>query len=493
MRTALIIVIIFLLAVSVSAQDRALDPTAVPDHGIAAGGTGFQPDPFRIEKVAGGGEVDASQRNLGTDCSGHITVQPAFRFKALNGFGVLRFIFVADAVTADGSLIVLDPQGNFHCNNDSYGVRNPTVEIDRAMAGDYNVWVGALTERVSGDLYVTTHADVTPGSMGLNIPRTTPAPTTEPTATPIPPDVLNPTLFSTYGAESLAAGFLPDPYYRVLAAGGPLDVEKLGLGDDCAGYASSAPSFRVNWSDQSTRLRFLFAPLDDNLDSALVVQGPDGTWVCNRDFAGGYNRPQAEFINPLEGAYNVWVSDETTPNEPILGALYVTEKQWSPETVPPAGTQPTDPVAGLTPATSAFAFDAAAPDPYAIPGSLGGGEVNVGATDKACPGSYSALPSFGFLLPQPTAYLRIFFVATDPKADATLIVRMPDGTWYCDDDSLNSKQPILDVIGNLSTGGVSVWVGSFNADDTIPGTLYLTRGGANPLDPTRPPPITVSQ
>ncbi|MEO8393487.1 MAG: hypothetical protein ABI700_10905, partial [Chloroflexota bacterium] len=271
-------------------------------------------------------------------------------------------------------------------------------------------------------------------------------------------------------------------------------------GDDCAGYASSAPSFRVHWSGQSTRLRFLFAPIDGNQDAALVVQGPsgvgssaDGSWVCNRDFAGGYNRPQAEFINPLEGIYNVWVSDETAPDEQVIGVLYVTEKQWSPETVPQAGTSTTDPIAGLIPATSAFSFDASAPDPYAIPGSLGGGDLDIGATNKACPGSYESQPAFGFLLPQPTYFLRVFFVSTDPKADAALIVRMPDGTWYCADDSHNSKQPIVDVIGNLSTGGVSIWIGSFDAKDSIPGTLYLTRGGANPLDPMRSPPVVVGQ
>ncbi|MBI1256321.1 MAG: hypothetical protein GC204_02515 [Chloroflexi bacterium] len=488
-----IIGIILLLAVSVSAQERALDPSANPDHGIVAGGIGFQPDPFRVEKVMGGGEVDASQRNLGADCSGHITVQPAFRFTALDPLDVLRFIFVADAVTADGSLIVVDPRGNFHCNNDSYGVRNPTVEIDGALAGDYNVWVGALTDRVSGSLYVTTRTDITPGSIGLNIPRTTPVPTLAPTSTPIPADVLNPTLISIYGAESLTAGFLPDPYSRVVIAGGALDVQKSVTDDDnCAGYTTNAPSFRVNWAGQSTRLRFLFAPLDDNQDAALIVQGADGSWVCNRDFAGGYNRPQAEFINPVAGDYNIWVSSETAPAEQIIGVLYVTEKQWSPETVPSAVTAPTDPITGLTPATSAFAFDAAAPDPYIIPGSLGGGDIDVGAQNKACPGSYESQPSFGFILPQPTPFLRIFFVSTEPKADAALIVRMPDGTWYCNDDSFNSKQPTVDVIGNFSTGGVSVWIGSLDAT-TIPGTLYLTHGGANPRNPTRPPPIILHQ
>ena len=130
------------------------------------------------------------------------------------------------------------------------------------------------------------------------------------------------------------------------------------------------------------------------------------------------------------------------------------------------------------------------PIPMPFPARSAAATSTSARQNKACPGAYEAQPSFGFILPQPTPFLRIFFVSTDPKADAALIVRMPDGTWYCADDSLNSKQPILDVIGNLSTGGVSVWVGSFDATITIPGTLYLTRGGANPRDPTRAPPIS---
>jgi hypothetical protein len=143
----------------------------------------------------------------------------------------------------------------------------------------------------------------------------------------------------------------------------------------------------------------------------------------------------------------------------------------------------------LTPGTSAFVFDAAAPDPYAVPGSLGGGDIDIGALNEDCPGTYTAFPSFGFTLAQPSGYLRFFFASDDPRADAALIVQMPDGIWYCNDDSFNTKQPTVDVIGNLSTGGVSVWIGSFTPGESIPGTLYVTRGSASPLDPTRPAPV----
>ena len=152
----------------------------------------------------------------------------------------------------------------------------------------------------------------------------------------------------------------------------------------------------------------------------------------------------------------------------MIGLLYVTEKQYSPETIPAAGTAPLGlTLAGLTPESSAFVFDATAPDPYAIPGALAGGDVDIGAQTIACPGSYTNLPSFGFRLAQPTPDLRVFFVARDPQADAALIVRMPDGTWYCNDNSFHTQQPTIDVIGSRATGGVSVWIGS-----TTPGESH---------------------
>ncbi len=491
MKKLVVVLLLLVFAGSAAAQDQPLDPNATPDHGIAAGGVGFQPDPFRVDQVAGGGAINAQQRNLGDDCVGLVNVQPTFRFKALTAFDRLRFIFVSEAVAWDASLIVRAPDGNYYCNNDSYGLNNPTVEIDAAAPGDYNVWVGALTDRAIGNLYLTTRSDVVPGSTGLIVPRPTPDVTPAPTATPIPATALNPTLPPIYGAERLEAGFLPDPYYRVVSAGGALNVTNSVSGDGCYGFASGAPDFRVDWSGDSTRLRFLFAPLDDDLDAALIVQSPGG-WGCNRDFAPGYSRPQVEFINPAMGSYNVWVSSETAPNPPIVGVLYVTEKQYSPETVPAGGTPPTDPVGGLTPGTSDFSFNSGVPDPYAIPGSVGGGELDAGSQNKDCPGFYPAIPSFAFTLAQATAHLRVFFVSDDPLGDAALIVRMPDGEWYCNDDTYRSKQPMVDVIGNFTPGAVSVWIGSFNAGDTIPGTLYLTRGSASPLDPTRPAPLNLA-
>lgn len=497
-RLLYVVTLLILLSVlPAAAQDaeQPLDPDGVPDYGTAAGAVGFSPDPFRVQGVEGGGSVDAIQRNLGADCAGRINVQPDFRFTALSDFAALRFIFIADVVNADGSLIVRDPQGNFHCNNDSFGVPHPTVSISAATVGSYNVWVGGLTERVFGDLYVTTQPEVVPSSTGLVVPRPTAPPPITPTPTTIPPDALNYLLPPTFGTDALAAGFLPDPYWRVVIGGGALPVAAAlrTTDESCDGFTSSEPVFAVAWSGVSARLSFLFAALDDARDPALAVRDPAGNWLCNRDFAAGFTRPQVAFVNPLPGTYSVWVGDEAAADRQLMGVVYVTEKTYSPETITVAGTPSTTPVNGLTPSASAFIFDAAAPDPYAVPGALGGGLLNVGEQNEACPGAYTELPSFGFTLPNPTLHLRAFFVAEETRADAALIVRMPDGRWYCNDDSFNGRQPTIDVIGNFSTGEVSVWVGSYEADETIPGTLYLTRGSANPRDPLRPPPENVRE
>ena len=49
-----------------------------------------------------------------------------------------------------------------------------------------------------------------------------------------------------------------------MIGGGALDAADSAAGDDCFGYAAGAPVFRLNWSGDSTRLRFLFAPFDDD-------------------------------------------------------------------------------------------------------------------------------------------------------------------------------------------------------------------------------------
>jgi hypothetical protein len=512
----LFLVSALLLPVSlVSAQGIPLDPAGVPDGGSIAYMSSF-PDPFRVNTITGGGGVDANASNLGEGCVGFINVNPDFRLTLNEPLPLLRFIFIADTITTDTTLVTLAPDGNFYCNNDAVNLLNPMVTIENAGVGDYAVWVGGFTPNtpVFGQLYVTRRADVVPGSTDINAPLVTAVPTSATQVdgvegTPAAPagTALDSTGAPTHGETALQARFLPDPFSTLVIGGGYLSVPNLdGLPADmseCAGYTESAPDFRLNWSGTSTRLRFHFIPATPSVggaeaDAGLIVRAPDGSYACNRDFASGYVRPSLEFLTPQEGAYHVWVSSETAPAEPVAGLLYITELATTPETVQQTATTPVNDLVGPDPlgaASNTVTFGADSADPFAVPVSSFSGDVDLGAlngnlrnpdTTLICAGFVSTAPTLALSLPLDFPYLRVFFTADNETDDPVLVVRMPDGRWYCGDDALGTLDPMVDILGGQAQGVAQVWVGSFTSGSSIPGTLYLTRGGATPLNPTLP-------
>src|SRR5690606_20561731 len=98
---------------------------------------------------------------------------------------------------------------------------------------------------------------------------------------------------------------------------GALRVDDLALGEECVGYTSVTPSFTLNWSGVSARLRFLLNPIDETRDPALIVHDPNGNWSCSRNFVNWLTQPMVEFVNPVVGTYSVWVTDETLANNAL--------------------------------------------------------------------------------------------------------------------------------------------------------------------------------
>ncbi|MBN1954427.1 MAG: SUMF1/EgtB/PvdO family nonheme iron enzyme [Anaerolineae bacterium] len=176
------------------------------------------------------------------------------------------------------------------------------------------------------------------------IPAATQTPTEEPTEEPSAGgDVLNYALEPNFGSVELAAGFLPDPYEVPIVSGGAVDVDAMGIGTDCRGYATSAPDYRSFWSGASDELRIFFVPETVGDDATLIVNDPAGSWFCNDDYSGW--DPMVIFENPAEGQYDIWVGSYSA-GEYIEGTLYVTELDLGPDEHTGGGTvtwiRPTD-------------------------------------------------------------------------------------------------------------------------------------------------------
>ncbi len=483
---------------------EALSPNAPPEHGGFALGAGFQPDPLPAAGILAGGSLDIGILNMGEDCRGYVTAQPDLRINIIYPFAFLRFIFVSDSLLNDTILIIRTPGGTYRCNEDSFSVNNPSLDYRDMVMGEYSIWVGSIAPNTiaQGTLYLSISEAVYPSSTGLVMPFAgavvTPTPGGVALPTPNPGSFMDTDAVPANGTTILEQGFLPDPYWSVLVGGGSLPVPPHDLTNpipavvsECGGYASSAPQFRLDWRGLSTRLRMFFIPATPaDADTGLAVHGPEG-WLCNKSFAPGFLEPLVEFINPLEGEYSVWVTHESAPDVPVSGVLYVTEKLYYPTFLPRALT--TDAISLVNGLDSAQPSAQAAaelpelfdPDPLTIPVTAGG-LLDIPALNPeldartGCEGYMDAAPDITLNLTTQQSLLRLFFLPDDGVADATLILRTPDGRWYCSDDSYDSVHPTLNLV-SAQPGSYQVWVGTYTAPDPLPGMLYVTRGSLSPV------------
>lgn len=155
----------------------------------------------------------------------------------------------------------------------------------------------------------------------------------DPSATPpaiAADEGLDYSLQPSYGDVSLTAGFPSDPHRMDLTSGGAVSVAYLN-DQQCTGFASVAPSYRVKWSGTTAALRIFFvaaANVPDG-DTTLLVNRPDKTWACNDDAEEGARDPLVVLQNPAAGQYDIWVGNYAEGGT-TSGTLYVSEIDLTP-------------------------------------------------------------------------------------------------------------------------------------------------------------------
>lgn len=203
-------------------------------------------------------------------------------------------------------------------------------------------WVSATVIRIGGECGSVSNISLTPTATTSG-PTLTPTVTATPTATItpggptpthgliIPTFILHATLqiqiqpkldytaAATYGEANLSAGFSPDPYSVGMTVGGQVDVSYLG--GSCSGFASTAPSLRINFGGGGASLLRIYF-VGANGDSSIIINDPYGNFYCVDDSFGTVN-PTIDFNNPAGGSYDVWVGSYAA-NTNISGTLYLT-------------------------------------------------------------------------------------------------------------------------------------------------------------------------
>lgn len=119
-----------------AAQNAGLEPNS----GSVSLRSGFSPDPYTVQVVAGGNQ---DGNRLPGSCTGWISDAPDFRVTYSAGSLPLAFRTVSGT---DTTLIINDPNGDWACDDDSFGDGDAQVVFRRPASGVYDVWVGTFDE-----------------------------------------------------------------------------------------------------------------------------------------------------------------------------------------------------------------------------------------------------------------------------------------------------------------------------------------------------------
>lgn len=301
-----------LLAGNAAAQTSP-NPNLRPLHGEIHLSGGFLPDPHDL-RVNTGGPIRVG--NFQSGCSGYITEAPTVSVHWTSGSGALPLFFTTTGSDRDPTMLVRDPGGAWHCDDDGGDGLNPLFEARNARSGRYDVWIGTFSDtRGVATFQVTELNNRAAGSQSSFSSQVTP--TARAVVTGRPP---NHHLSPRFGTINLAAGFIPDPHALAVTAGG--NVTAGDISATCRGFISDAPTARLEWRAGSGGLPLLISARSDG-DTTLMVRVPDGSWYCDDDSAEGLN-PLFASTSAQSGRYDIWVgrySPGTTSATLIISEL----------------------------------------------------------------------------------------------------------------------------------------------------------------------------
>lgn len=125
----------------------------------------------------------------------------------------------------------------------------------------------------------------------------------------------------SYGDVRLAEGFVPDPVAKALTAGGSIEVD---VGECGYGFVASAPDVDLYYDTSGGTDLYVYVQSDD--DTTLLVNLPDGSWVCDDDGFEGRS-PLVVIPEAPAGLYDLWVG--TYGDEMVAAALLISERDPS--------------------------------------------------------------------------------------------------------------------------------------------------------------------
>jgi len=402
-------------------------------------GAGFAEDP-RVIPIQAGGDIDGGRATNG-QCWGVISEAPDvwLDYSASDAFD----LYLSMESASDTTMMVLAPDGNWLCDDDTAGNLNPGIHITSPQSGRYAIWGGRFSEGALADASLFVSELGFGGKVDIAA-------------------ILGTDLPGLYGSETLVAGFAPDPHTIVMQAGGEVDIFE-AVGQECRGFTTTAPSYELTY--QAGDLDLYISAYSDR-DTTLVVNMPDGSWRCDDDSAGSLN-PGLHFNEPVSGQYRVWVGTYSEGGE-AEAALHVSELGFGGEFEFESGLDYSLPAtAGSVSLASGFM-----PDPYEVDLGAGGTHSAEYAADAHCRGYVAEAPTFEL---DYTASELALYISAVSETDTTLVINAPDGSWVCNDDNDGFNPGV--IFDQPMSGVYDIWVGTYFRDEGVSARMSISELG----------------
>ncbi len=117
----------------------ALSPSAPSNYGSVIVSRGFG---SVVVSVFAGGTTNAQADLPGNNCPGYVSDAPDYKLTYESATGPFS---VTVEATADTTLIINDPNGNWFCDDDSGGGTTPLITFVSPLQGRYDIWVGTYS------------------------------------------------------------------------------------------------------------------------------------------------------------------------------------------------------------------------------------------------------------------------------------------------------------------------------------------------------------
>ena len=306
-----------------------------------------------------------------------------------------------------------------------------------------------------------------------------------------------------------AAGAPLDPFFVSVNGGGELNASQLA--EQCTGYVYPSPVVSLNWRGKADFARiFVFS----DQDTTLVIQTPDGEYLCGDDAQSLVLDPSIDLENPSEGRYNIWVggyqpdqlvpailvltsSKDVDPTNFDLGSLVKRPPMMQTLAMPERHLDISKLTGPLLRSRSAAAVAQLKTARELLTQRVTGeGEVpafDINTPNVLCNGFIGEQPDYTFEWSGSAEALNVLF---EGDRDATLVVVDPDGVVICNDDAIAGKNlnPLV-VVANPGEGQYKVFVGRIDVEQPVKGAITVT-GSTKPeqdlLAPVTPTPAAAN-